>query len=93
MLDRLSAADFEPLVGEPFELEPPGVEAFEVTLERCDEGPQASGEGRSPFSLIFRGRAQQHLGQGIWAVRHARIGPLELFVVQIGPTEYQVVFG
>ena len=49
-----------------------------------------------PFSLILRGPATPLLEQGIYALRHPRLGPTELFLVPIGRdaqcTRYEVTF-
>jgi hypothetical protein len=49
-----------------------------------------------PFSLILRGPATPFLPQGTYALRHPRLGPIELFLVPIGrdaqAARYEVTF-
>jgi hypothetical protein len=94
MLDRLTAADFAPLLGERFELEAPGADPFEITLTSCDESPGGAGGGRVPFSLIFH--ADVLVPQQICSIRHPKLGDLDVFVVPIEPDargmRYEVTF-
>lgn len=50
----------------------------------------------APFSLILRGPAKPLLPQATYAMRHPRLGPIELFLVPIGRdaqcTRYEVTF-
>src|SRR5947207_4458104 len=39
---------------------------------------------REPFALTFLGRAGLRLPQGIYKMRHATLGEMELFLVQVG---------
>lgn len=39
---------------------------------------------RDPFALTFLGRAGLRLPQGIYRMRHATLGEMEIFLVQIG---------
>jgi hypothetical protein len=39
---------------------------------------------REPFALTFLGRAGLRLPQGIYKMRHATLGEMEIFLVQIG---------
>ena len=63
------------------------------------ESASAAGEwpgGRDPFSLIFVGPGEPMLPQAIYALTHADLGVLEIFVVPIaGDAEgvrYQAIF-
>lgn len=50
----------------------------------------------APFSLILRGPAAPLLPQGTYALRHPRLGPIELFLVPIARdaqgVRYEVTF-
>jgi hypothetical protein len=43
--------------------------------------------------LLFEGPDEPQLGQGTWPFDHPQLGPLEIFVVPVGRTSYQAVFG
>lgn len=93
-LTALTAADFEPLVGDSF-----GVAgtAPSVQLELCavDEGRRSFDHRRS-FSLVFVGPDTPALAQGVWPLEHEAFEGLELFLVPIGPGPtgrlYEAVF-
>lgn len=83
MLDLLTAADFEPLVGAGFTAAGPGrdglaAELLEVRLVR------ESCQTRPPFALLFRVRTRDQLPQGMFALTHERLERLELFLVPVG---------
>jgi hypothetical protein len=58
-----------PLVLQLFEARPSGSDQREAT--------------REPFSLIFRGPAPLRLPQGIYQMKNAQLGEMEIFLVQI----------
>lgn len=98
-LDSLGKDDFDPHVGEQFQLELSDEEA--LALELLSTHPLSSDtvadSKRSPFSLVFRSPGEQrHAPQQIYTVRHPELGPLEIFLVPIGPDEqgmrYEAVF-
>jgi hypothetical protein len=89
MLERLTAADFEPLCGTGFGADLPaapgvGLELIEVRALR--EPPARSGRPplRRPFSLTFRARTPVHIPQGTYPLTHDRLGRLDVFLVPIG---------
>lgn len=94
VLERLTADDFSPLVGESFELPSPlpPLELVSVTPARHRAAPPA----RAGFSLIFRGPSTAPLGQGLVALSHPRLGAAEIFIVPIGAgdgtRDYEAVF-
>jgi len=97
MLDKLTRADFGPLVGSSFSLE-----AHDVTLElqliaSDSAGAPESSAPRQPFSLLFRGPHSPLLAQQIHPLNHSSLGVLEIFLVPIGPDDqgqrYQAIFG
>jgi hypothetical protein len=103
MLERLQSSDFEPYLQHGFELhlhlagDQPAIvrslELIEVTQSRYL--PPSDGV-RKPFSLIFRDRAGGVLPQSTYALSHAALGTLEIFLVPIASasdgTRYQAVF-
>ena len=94
MAVELVSGTFSPHVGDAFEVEPAAGEPFEVVLSSCEETPYGSPEQwkdaieRIPFSLLFHALGAERSGpQGIYTVRHADLGELELFLVPLGPDE------
>ena len=96
-LAALTLATFEPLVGDAFAvgIEPAGEEPIEFVLESATSAGDWPG-GRQPFSLIFRGPPEPLLSQAIYALQHAGLGTLEIFVVPIARdaerVSYQAIF-
>ena len=95
-LADLTLATFEPLVGDVFAvgIEPAG-EDIEFVLESATSAGDWPG-GRQPFGLIFRGPPEPMLPQAIYALQHAALGALEIFVVPIArdaeSVSYQAIF-
>ena len=97
--DRLGKNDFDPHVGEQFQLELGGDQTLPLELVSCDplSSDTADSATRTPFSLIFRSAGERrHAEQQIYTVRHAELGAMEIFLVPIGPDEhgmrYEAVF-
>lgn len=98
VLDELELSRFEPLVGQAFDLLLEDDQR--VKLELTEAGPvgelsarQAAELGkRVPFSLLFRGPAELSLPQAIRTLRHAEIGELSLFLVQLDRSEEASLF-
>lgn len=94
---RCEIDTFVPLVGELFEIAAGSsilsVELVEVTDLREVQG---AGQRVRQFSLVWRGPHDATLPQGIYHVTHPSIGPLELFLVCLGPDgqgmRYEAVF-
>jgi hypothetical protein len=98
-LDRLAKDDFDPHVGDAFELELGGDRI--LTLELLSSDLLLSGTvehaTRAPFSLTFRSPGERrHAQQQVYTVRHAELGAMAIFLVPIGPDEggmrYEAVF-
>ncbi len=93
-LDQLEAATFAPHVGETFALaaEPAPVA---LVLESATTLADRPG-GRDPFSLLLRGPAEPVLPQAIYALDHAQLGTLEIFIVPLGVdaggVRYEAIF-
>jgi hypothetical protein len=96
VLEALTCDDFEPFVGQGFELVPPGGEPLEVVLSSAQRGAAPGDGNRVPFSLIFHAVPEPVVAQQICCLRHPDLGELELFVVPIGPDpngmRYEIVF-
>jgi hypothetical protein len=89
VLDRLTAADFEPLVGSGFAAALPGREELRLELtevRRLREPPARPGRPprRPPFALTFRGRTPDYVPQGTYPITHDRLGRLDVFLVPVG---------
>ena len=84
MLDRLRREDFEPLVGQKLKAR---VGDASVELELAEATPLKSPSPRetAPFRLILRSRENWRGPQGIYRIEHPSLGPIEMFVVPIGP--------
>ena len=100
MLDQLTSADFAARVGQPFTVRLTGIEPVELTLASVDlPGPSAgAGEmGGRPFSLLFLGPVSRtYFRQHTYRLDHQGLGPLELFLVPLGPEggrmRYEAIF-
>ncbi len=101
MLDRLTATDFAPALGDTFRLDAGGeglldLELLESRLHDPD-APAVSADGsRAPFTLTFRGPAVPVLAQRIYRLEHEYLEPMEIFIVPIARddtgTSYEAVF-
>jgi len=96
MLDQLTQDDFKPLQGSTFQIRLNPQETVPVELAEVSEVPDHEGPRRAPFSLVFRGAHRFVLPQGTYRVEHEKIGPMEIFLVPIGPDQkgmrYEAVF-
>jgi len=85
-------------VGEIFKVTASDGDTLELALAEVTLAPEGHGVpgGRAAFSLIFHGPASPYAPQGTWRLEHPEIGPLELFLVPLGPAgdamRYQSVF-
>jgi hypothetical protein len=95
MLERLTADDFRPHLGDRFLLHADDATTFDLELVHVTEAARA-GTGRTPFSIAFRGPLESVLPQRIYRLEHVALGALEIFIVPIGPDEagmrYEAVF-
>ena len=95
MLATLSAEDFTPHIGQPFEVgtpeQPLRLELISVTASR---GTPAA--ARAGFSLLFGGAPAPRLPQGMYPVAHPALGALDIFLVPVGPgaqgMQYEAIF-
>lgn len=88
MLDQVTAAEFDALVGTAFSVatahEPVALELLEVV--RLREAPAGAPVRRGPFTLTFCARTAEYLPQGVFALSHDRLGRLDVFMVPVGRT-------
>ena len=90
-----TAADFEPLVGERFELVGRDHRGAGLWLESVTEiGPPGRGgpSGRAPFSLIFRGRPDGPDDQDVYRLRHPAAPDMTLLLVPVGRRGAMILF-
>jgi hypothetical protein len=96
MLETLTFESFRPHVGDAFGLSAPA--GVTLTLDEvgslASAGTQAEGDRRrrEPFRLQFRGPSLPVLPQRIYALEHRTLGRLEIFLVPIGPGQYEAIF-
>jgi len=93
-LDHLNSRVFAENLNTTFQLT--GTDSASLALELVevsDKDPEGPVE---QFSLIFRGPVTPIYPQGIYSVKHERLGALELFFVPLGiegsAMRYQVIF-
>jgi hypothetical protein len=91
MLETFSAATFSPRLHERFTLSDSSG-TLELELVDVTELGSATPEQRAPFSIVFRGPHSPSLPQRIYRLEHGELGAFELFLVPIGPGEYEAVF-
>ncbi len=97
---------FKPHLGESFQVQGPGDDWQEMTLERIFDIAQRLQEEidpllytrkREPFNLWFKGPPGEPLPQETYRFQHAELGEFALFLVPIGAQPghvvYEVVFG
>jgi len=82
-LDQVRCEQFTACLNHDFELVST---AGQVTLQLSEARPTGTphlADTREPFSLTFRGAAELRLPQGIYSMKNAQLGEMELFLVQI----------
>jgi hypothetical protein len=96
LLERMKIADFEQRVGEKFTAKAADGRKLTLTLTSVDALPSPRRGRRKAFSLEFRDTAQDHVPQQTLAVKNAKMGSFELFVVPLGPSpdgmRYEAIF-
>ena len=93
MLNTLSANEFETLIGQEIAVASGG---GPLRVDRVKTFSEHELRASAPFSVILSGPMEGAFGQGIQMLTHPNHGPLELFMVPIGPSEgrmrYEVIF-
>jgi hypothetical protein len=83
---NLTVDDFAPHIESAFRLQVPDGSPITVTLrEATPVGPVDSAR-RAAFALLFAGPKIPALPQQIYALEHAVMGEMEIFLVPIGET-------
>jgi hypothetical protein len=97
-LDRLTAEDFAPLIGDAFAFDAGEPGRLELELVEVNAVPD-SGVGtaeREPFELLFRGPAEPIFAQQIFPLEHPALGRLDVFLVPVGRQQdgarYEAIF-
>jgi hypothetical protein len=86
MKNNLKPADFEKFEGQKFSLRfGTGTDADAVLKEVLTSSPQT-------FSLLFKLSQPADAPQGICKIHHEKLGDMEIFLVPVGPDEYEAVF-
>jgi hypothetical protein len=98
VLETLTLESFTPHVGGAFRLSTSDGTTLTLTLDEArslaSPGTRAEGDRRKrePFRLVFRGPSLPILPQRIYAIEHADLGRLEIFIVPIGAGQYEAIF-
>jgi hypothetical protein len=91
MAVELVTATFRPHVGATFAAVPThSGEPLDLELTSVDESPHARPD-HPAFSLMFTSSEPEIRPQQTFTLRHAELGEFDLFLVPVGPTEYQAV--
>lgn len=98
-LAALSLDDFAPLLERQLSLTAPGVGVVpvQVSSTRSLGASPLPGARRLPFAVVLTSEAPGSFPQQIVTLDHPELGPLELFVVPIGPSpdgrmRYEAIF-
>ena len=95
MTESLNRTDFSQVVGTTFRVRFDAGEDVQLELAQCDPLAAPARETASreaPFALLLRGSPQVQLPQQIHIFEHERLGTFEMFIVPVGPGEYEAVF-
>ena len=85
MLERLTIDDFRSLEDSEVRVRIGGND-LNATVIAVSVAPGGREGGRGPFSVVLRcGPVDRHFHQGVYTLEHPEYGPLELFMVPIGP--------
>ena len=73
-----------------------GTVEIELVEVECRDNVAPEAASRRRFSILFLGAPEPLLAQGIYRLRHAHLGVMELFLVPVGPDpkgmRYEAVF-
>lgn len=97
MTERVLTIDvFSDKVGQVWTLDEPEAPPIEVTLIEVQPLKNYAKLKREPFSLLFTTTGNFVLPQRIYAMKHATLGAMSLFLVPVGRegdvTTYQSIF-
>jgi hypothetical protein len=101
VLDKLTAEDFRPAIGQAFALDAGDaghveLKLLEVRLINPGSAPTDEAGQRTPFALDLRGPADPILPQATYRLENEAVGALEIFIVPVGRTDagtdYEAIF-
>jgi hypothetical protein len=97
--ERPDLTALQPLVGQTFGMRVGPERWIDVQLVEVKDLGRRRLEGPgelSSFSLLFQSGTRDHVPQAIYTLRHPALGPLDVFLVPIGPDEvgmrYEAIF-
>ena len=82
-LDKITCQDFASCLNQDFEIVFSDGTLPVKLAEAKPWGPDQPANVRQPFALTFRVDRNLRLPQGIYQVRHAELGEMEIFLVQV----------
>ncbi|MBF5040972.1 hypothetical protein FGE12_01110 [Aggregicoccus sp. 17bor-14] len=92
---ELSLESFAPHAGTAFRLRAPGAPVALELVKAVALGHGRVG-ARTPFSLQFLGPEGHRMEQGTRTLEHPAMGPLDIFLVPLGPLQgrmrYEAIF-
>ena len=96
-----NVTQFEERLGDTFRVIDERVSALELKVASVtdlgEHDPNRPAELPPPFTVVFHGPREPFLPQGVWRLEHDSTGPLDIFIVPIGPAEdamqYEAAFG
>lgn len=99
-LKHLTKENFQLALNDTFILRANATESLDLKLVAVNDLTERAGKlaslDRSPFSLHFRGPTTPWAQQHIYRLENDKLGPLELFLVPVGPEPqgmlYEAVF-
>lgn len=83
-LDKIECALFEACLDQDFAIAAPAGPIQLKLVEARLLGSAHRGAARTPFALTFRGEPGLRLPQGIYSIANAKLGSMDLFLVQTG---------
>jgi hypothetical protein len=97
MTNKLLTRDlFGDRIGQTWVIDEPNAPAIALTLTEVESLRNYAKSAREPFSLAFVTHGDFVLPQRMYALRHAALGPMSIFLVPIAKsgdtTTYQAVF-
>lgn len=101
MAERITKTMFDPCLGTTFTIRAFNAEQAEQKLEvklveTTELKPSSTNPKhelrQDPFSMIFEGPKETLLEQGTYKFEHEQLGELDMFLVPVGPGEYEVIF-
>ena len=86
MLERVTAENFAPHVGDRFVMHLADGQTVALTLIAAEQnGKQQPGAQRAPFALLFRPPPGVVPAQQLYRLVHEQLGELEIFLVPVTP--------